>query len=363
MGITRQKNKNNKGNVVFDSGDKLTRAPGLGKGHGECLLRYGLDLGLELADIVHGSDVPLNFLQQPYDIDASSELQLIGNLLRYTPQPFSAGFHLGCRYQISDLGLFGMALLSSKNGAHAAQIAERYFANAFNFTDMELRIVNGQLQIQWHLRIPLEDSITQFITARDFGICHVVQRYMLDQTASSNYEIGFSFPYLKGMDDVARAFSCPVKYSQDVCYLRLDAKQLSVKPPLSNELNANAIESTYQSILRKTDSESSFRKKVTTILLSNGDMSMDKSQVAQELHMSERTLTRHLEKESITWRQIVREVRLNKAQLLLSASDKSIQVIAAEVGFSSVSAFSRAFVKHIGMSPSLYRRLPADKAQ
>ncbi|WP_321337626.1 helix-turn-helix domain-containing protein [Breoghania sp.] len=55
--------------------------------------------------------------------------------------------------------------------------------------------------------------------------------------------------------------------------------------------------------------------------------------------------------------------RLSAAKTALETSDLAIKQIANEVGFSSVSAFGRAFVKQVGMSPNAYRKCSALQAR
>jgi AraC-like DNA-binding protein len=52
---------------------------------------------------------------------------------------------------------------------------------------------------------------------------------------------------------------------------------------------------------------------------------------------------------------LVNHVRLEKAAKMLSAGQSSIEQIANRVGFSSRSHFSRAFKKHTGVSPAVYK--------
>jgi AraC-like DNA-binding protein len=73
--------------------------------------------------------------------------------------------------------------------------------------------------------------------------------------------------------------------------------------------------------------------------------------------MSERTLRRHMQSElGQTWRDFIRELRMKKAMELLRKERKSIIETAFEVGFSSSSAFSHAFMEYVGKTPSAYAR-------
>jgi AraC-like DNA-binding protein len=54
----------------------------------------------------------------------------------------------------------------------------------------------------------------------------------------------------------------------------------------------------------------------------------------------------------------VREVRLRNAAALLRSGDLSVAAVAATVGFSGRSHFSRLFRDHFGITPSGFRRRP-----
>lgn len=76
------------------------------------------------------------------------------------------------------------------------------------------------------------------------------------------------------------------------------------------------------------------------------------SLVAKQLAMSERTLRRTLAMEGTSFREIVESVRKDRATLLLEDRRSSLAEIAVSLGFSELSAFSRAFKRWTGRSPS-----------
>jgi AraC-like DNA-binding protein len=78
--------------------------------------------------------------------------------------------------------------------------------------------------------------------------------------------------------------------------------------------------------------------------------------VAQVVGVSERTLARRFSEEThMTWRQFVGRARMIRAMELLSDQDVPVIEVAYTVGFESVSAFSTAFRRFVGETPSRYR--------
>jgi AraC-like DNA-binding protein len=78
--------------------------------------------------------------------------------------------------------------------------------------------------------------------------------------------------------------------------------------------------------------------------------------LAEEMHMTERTLRRKLHEEGTNFQRIKDDYRRDKAMIELSQADKPIQKIAEELGFAEPSAFSRAFKKWTGLTPIRYKQ-------
>lgn len=73
--------------------------------------------------------------------------------------------------------------------------------------------------------------------------------------------------------------------------------------------------------------------------------------------MSVRTLQRRLEKDRLTYSRLVEKTRFHQAIHWLQESSVQIVDIAAELGYSAPSHFTRAFKRWTGLSPFEYRRL------
>ena len=78
--------------------------------------------------------------------------------------------------------------------------------------------------------------------------------------------------------------------------------------------------------------------------------------VARRLGTSARTLQRRLEVEGTSFARLVDEVRRERAEAFLRANDVSVAEVSWLVGFSEQSAFTRAFRRWTGSSPTEFRR-------
>jgi len=80
--------------------------------------------------------------------------------------------------------------------------------------------------------------------------------------------------------------------------------------------------------------------------------------VCRAVNMSERSLRRHfLKKVGISWEDYRLRLRLCQAIELLDNTKMPIGEIAAEVGYTSQSAFARTFKSIMGMGPAVYRNV------
>jgi AraC-like DNA-binding protein len=96
---------------------------------------------------------------------------------------------------------------------------------------------------------------------------------------------------------------------------------------------------------------------VDSYLLSNLAMPVMVSEVAEYLGISQRTLMRHYQQRSgktVYTRML--ELRMEKACSLLNSTLLPLIDVAAQVGFSSVNYFGKAFHRHIGINPGEYRK-------
>ena len=102
-----------------------------------------------------------------------------------------------------------------------------------------------------------------------------------------------------------------------------------------------------------------FRKEVEQAiepLLGAGEVSVDK--VAATLGMSRQTLYRRLKAEGVTFEAILDAKRRSLAIRYLGLNRLSVKAVAYKLGFSEPAAFSRAFKRWTGVSPSLFRESP-----
>ncbi|MFW5825124.1 MAG: helix-turn-helix transcriptional regulator [Marinobacter sp.] len=77
--------------------------------------------------------------------------------------------------------------------------------------------------------------------------------------------------------------------------------------------------------------------------------------VAAELNMSRHTLYKKLKEENLTFAGLLEDVRREQALKYLHDRNRTLSEVAELLGFSELSAFSRAFKRWMGKSPAEFR--------
>jgi AraC-like DNA-binding protein len=77
--------------------------------------------------------------------------------------------------------------------------------------------------------------------------------------------------------------------------------------------------------------------------------------IARANQVSPRTIERHLNRENISFRELLHETRFERACQLLGGSPIPVSQVAHQLGFSNAANFSRAFRRVIGTTPAIFR--------
>ena len=99
-----------------------------------------------------------------------------------------------------------------------------------------------------------------------------------------------------------------------------------------------------------------FTQRVVTYLENNAQIaSTNMDAIAQQLHVTTRTLRRKLNDEGTSFQALKDNVRRDTAIHLLSQPNIPISDISRQLGFSEPAVFTRAFKLWTGVSPKIYR--------
>jgi AraC-like DNA-binding protein len=151
-----------------------------------------------------------------------------------------------------------------------------------------------------------------------------------------------------------RFFRAPLRFNADVNALVFPARWLgkplaSADPLLHRHLEREAAELHSR---QPTSLAGELRKLLRTAMAAR---KTGVSDIAEQLHLHERTLNRRLRQEGTTFRRELERVRYEVARQLLADTAMPLSKIAAALDYADSTAFSRAFKRWAGSTPASWR--------
>lgn len=154
-------------------------------------------------------------------------------------------------------------------------------------------------------------------------------------------------------DAFDRVFQAPVTFGAKWNAVRLDPRFLMLNHPPFNRYVFGVLSERAEALLKSLESAQTVRGRVEALLipiLHTEEPSMER--IAEKMGISHRMLYRQLKAEGTTFEKLLDELRHKMALHYLDGKKVSVNETAYLVGFSEPSAFSRAFRRWTGASPS-----------
>ena len=257
----------------------------------------------------------------------------------------------------SNLGTMGYAWLSSRTlytGLKRIERFSRILGEKFTYHGIEEH--NGVRFVYDHGRgnNPIGHPMTDFTLAILLDMCR--KNYGSQLNAS---ELHLRRPQPANPAPWQDFFGCNIKFNAAKDSFLLDRETVNKPLPSANIPMAN----TFDAILTEQLSnffQDDILSRCKAYLLRELTSGLPLvQQMAADFGMSQRTLQRKLSDIGLSYQQLLDETRHELARRYLDDQGKSVTEITFLLGFSEQSAFTRAFKRWSGMSPSAYRHVPA----
>jgi len=207
---------------------------------------------------------------------------------------------------------------------------------AFRFESPELYCIPEMERMMSSALARCRYLVGDAMTPRRFNFQHACPEYV------SSYE---------------SVFKASLNFDQEESAIVFDRSLLDTKIKHRNPYLMNVMTSYAEKLLQNIQPSSEVQKSVRVFIrkhLSDAP-EMDVKRAAKALNMSRHTLYRKLKKEDVSFQSLVEQVRREEAEVHLKDNKISISELAYLLGFSELSAFSRAFKRWTGESPAQYR--------
>ena len=150
-------------------------------------------------------------------------------------------------------------------------------------------------------------------------------------------------------------FDCPLAFGQPHNRLLLDAAVLATPLPTHNPIASWQVLALCEAQMPQPEQRGSASAGVARLLGAALADNPKLAEIAERLHVSERTLRRQLRQEGTSFHAIHDRLRIERALALLQEPRLSIAAVGAQVGFRDPREFRRAFKRWTGATPSVAR--------
>ncbi|MEJ2364582.1 MAG: AraC family transcriptional regulator [Deltaproteobacteria bacterium] len=253
----------------------------------------------------------------------------------------------------SNFGALGYAMLASNTLRTALERVDRY--HRFLSDERFIELIETEEGLTYTLIFSHEKSDiparNDAILAVTMSVCRT--NYIEDLAPVS---VTFTHPKPSCSAKFYEYFRSPVLFEAPANSLTLPIEAVDKSLPGSNPQLAELNDQVMIEYLAQLDDDRIAEKVKAVMIDQLPSGKVTDENVAQALYMSSRTLQRQLQSDGTTFNTLLNEIRRDLAQKYLRDQDTSMTEIAFLLGFSESSAFSRAFKRWIGVTPSQYRQ-------
>lgn len=280
-------------------------------------------------------------------LDVPRIVALIERARELTGEP-ALGVYLGLAMRASWHGYLGFAVLTARDVGDALKMGEKYVLTRTSALGFKLEVRDDVATVTVEER-------ADFGTARDVVLLAVLLGFASIGQALSGLELDGRVELALPKPDWFDAVKLPrlerVKWGQAAHRLVFDADVLETPFQLADAAAQKLAAEQCERELASLDHGTRFSSRVRELVLDERGV-VDVDAVAKALHVSARTLKRRLSAEGTSYSELLEDERRARAEVLLKDPAKSVKEIAAALGYADTAAFSHAYSRWTGRSPS-----------
>ncbi|GJD64030.1 AraC family transcriptional regulator [Methylobacterium frigidaeris] len=263
------------------------------------------------------------------------------------------GLLVGQRATLASLGLIGTLMRHSETVGDAVQALATHHDLLNRGAMIELIVDGGVATVSYAPYEPETDGVALHCERAAATLTNVL-RSLCGATWNPDEVL---LPRLHPPDPTPYTsfFRAPVRFEQEFAALVFPARLLRRSIDGANPLIRASVEGRIRRFEAAIPSDvtDEVRRRVRSRLVQNR---IEKDQVAQILAIHQRTLGRWLKAEGTTFRSIANQTRLGIAKQLLADTEMSLAQISSVLEFSEPAAFTHAFRRWTGTTPSAWRK-------
>ncbi|MDX8050635.1 AraC family transcriptional regulator [Lentzea sp. BCCO 10_0798] len=309
----------------------------VGAEHGVDVQKCLQDTGIDPETLLHDNTV----------VSGTQELAVAANLVTATGSASGVGLAVGDRLSLRAYGVWGFAMLTCPTVRGAVEFGIRYLPLTYAVTGLSLRVSGDEAC----LIVDGDGSsaaLRPFLVEREIAVTAGILRAILGESPPS-MRVEFRVPRSVSVD-YEKALGTPVRFGAPHNAIVTDIAVLDLPLPQSDPLTLTVCERACRSLLNERCSPCVAQN--VREIIAEGVTEADL--IAARLHLSARTLRRHLAAEGTSLRHLVDEARRVQAIELMTLDRLTVEQISLRLGYADAATFIRAFRRWTGTTPGAY---------
>jgi AraC-like DNA-binding protein len=310
--------------------------------------------GVALTDLLQGTDIQLSdFLDVNKHINFNQHIRLIHNARLFSKDPTYA-LKLGEQFFINHDGILACRVMSSENTQEAMELLSKYQALLTGLLDLDFSIEDDYGVLSVTERFPLADTMWHFVEY-SFAAIFSIGKFCL---GDKNLHVIFEFERKDhGHTKEFETFlGNPVRFNCDKNRVLIPKESLKRPIVFADKESALQAEKLCELHLKQLANDTEVIHKVKNTMRGMPFNQVSLESLADRMHMSPRTLRRHLHSQGVSFKTLLENERKSIAVKRIEKQDISLEKLAELLGYNSASSLSRAFKRWYGVSPNNYKK-------
>ncbi|MBT3067515.1 AraC family transcriptional regulator [Rhodoferax sp. U11-2br] len=197
-------------------------------------------------------------------------------------------------------------------------------------------------------------TIEPFLIEESFAAALSVSRYLVGPSFKP-VRVDLAFDGGAHKEVYTHFFRCPVRFDAGCNRVTLESHWLGARLPGYDRITCGLIREQLNSLLKQPVGRHDLVESLSNRIRFGIEDRPSQSDLSRQLNLSERSLRRRLDKQSVGFRGLRDAALFERARDLLQNSSNTIAEVAQAVGYSDARAFRRAFKRWSGELPTAFR--------
>lgn len=318
------------------------------------LLLYAEQKGVAAQEILAGTQLDTSRLASSDSYITTGQYQLlIDNAIAVLNEPALA-LKLGQRQHLATHGALGYAIMSSSSLEQALQMVRRFIRTRNRLIHFKFFLDKEQAVTQIEVKHPM-DGLYQHFVELAFSSMMLICNSLADKQHQQCH-LSLRYPKPQHSDVYFELFHTSPTFNAELNEIRLPMAWFKGVNLMGNPLFAEIAQQQCENLLVAVDKQDSLQDQINTLLSHSPGHIPSQSEVASQLKLSTRSMSRQLAQQNTSFQKIVNNLRQQLAMNYLANSDRSIEEVACLLDYESPPNFTRAFRRWTGLTPLQYRQ-------